>query len=69
MAANTIIRHLLLERKLTVKDLAEKLGIETQSMNNKLYRNTFSFAEFELIADILGCDVKVITRDTGKEFS
>jgi len=69
LAANTIIRHILLERGLSVKDLAEKLGIETQSMNNKLYRNTFSYAEFEKIANILDCDVKVVTRDTGKEFS
>ena len=69
MAANTIIRHILLERGLSVKELAEKLGIETQSMNNKLYRNTFSYAEFEKIADILDCDVRVVTRDTGKEFS
>jgi DNA-binding Xre family transcriptional regulator/uncharacterized protein YnzC (UPF0291/DUF896 family) len=68
MGASKIIKHVLLERNVTVKYLADKLGIETQSMNNKLYRDTFSFKEIVKIADILNCDVKVITRDTGKEF-
>jgi hypothetical protein len=53
---------------MSVKDLAEKMGIIPQSMSNKIYRDTFSYDEAVKIADILNCDVKVITRDTGKEF-
>jgi DNA-binding Xre family transcriptional regulator len=68
MAATKIIKQLLLERGLTSKDLADKLGILPQSMSNKLYRDNFSFEEVVKIADYLNCDVKVITRDSKKEF-
>jgi len=68
MAATKIIKQLLLERGLTSKDLADKLGILPQSMSNKLYRDNFSFEEVIEIADYLNCDVKVITRDSKKEF-
>ena len=68
MAAAKIIKQLLLEREKSVKDLAEILGIKTQSMSNKLYRDNFTYEEVVKIADILGCDVAVITRDTNKLF-
>jgi transcriptional regulator with XRE-family HTH domain len=69
MGAGKIIKQLLIERGISVKELAEKMGIIPQSMSNKIYRDTFSYDEMVKIADILNCDVKVITRDTGKEFS
>jgi DNA-binding Xre family transcriptional regulator len=68
MGSGKIIKQLLIEREMSVKDLAAKLEIAPQSMSNKLYRDTFSYEEVVKIADILNCDVKVITRDTGKEF-
>jgi transcriptional regulator with XRE-family HTH domain len=68
VGAGKIIKHLLIEQNMTVKDLAAKLGIAPQSMSTKLYRDTFSYEEVVKIADILNCDVKIITRDTGKEF-
>ncbi|UTC65239.1 helix-turn-helix transcriptional regulator [Treponema sp. OMZ 788] len=68
MGAGKIIKQLLLERNMSVKDLAEKMNIIPQSMSNKIYRDTFSYEEVVKIADILGCDVKIITRDTKKEF-
>lgn len=68
MAGSKSIKQLLIERKMTVKSLAEMLGIEPQSMRNKLYRDTFSYAEIIKIADILNADVQIITRDTHKVF-
>lgn len=68
MGGTKIIKQLMIERDVTVKLLAEKLGIQAQSMSNKLYRDSFSYDEIVKIADILDCDVKVITRDTNKEF-
>lgn len=68
MGAGKIIKQLLLERNMTVKDLAERLEIVPQSMSTKLYRDTLAYDEVVKIADILNCDVKVITRDTNKEF-
>lgn len=68
MGAAKIIKQLLIERDMTVKGLAEAMEIQAQSMSNKLYRDSFSYEEVEKIANILGCDVKIITRDTNKEF-
>ena len=68
MGASKIIKQLMQEKGIAVKDLANKLGINSQSMSNKLYRDNFSFDEVVTIAGLLDCDVKIITRDTGKEF-
>jgi lambda repressor-like predicted transcriptional regulator len=64
-----IIKQLLIERGMPVKDLAVKIGIIPQTLSNKMSRNIFSYQEFVQIADILETDVKVVTRDTNKEFS
>ena len=68
MAGAKAIKQLLIERKMTVKSLAEKLGIEPQSMRNTWYRDTFTHAVIIKIADILNADVQIITRDTHKVF-
>ena len=54
MAGAKIIKQIMIERNIGVKELAEKLKINPQSMSNKLYRDSFSFEE--------------MTRDTLKEF-
>jgi len=68
MSASKIIKQLLIEREMSVKDLADKLEVLPQSMSNKLYRDSLSFSEMVKIANLLNCDVKVITRDSAKEF-
>lgn len=68
MGAAKAIKQIMLERGISVKTLAEKLGIQPQSMSTKLYRDSFSYAEVEKIADLLQCDVRIVTRDTRKEF-
>ena len=68
LAGAKAIKQLLIERGMTLKELAEKLNIEHQSMRTKLYRDTFSYAEIVKIADILNADVRIITRDSGKVF-
>ena len=55
-------------KEILVLDLAEKLDIKPQSMSNKFHRDSFSFNEVVKIADILDCDIKIVTRDTGKTF-
>lgn len=64
MAGAKEIKALLKKRKMTVKALAETLEIEPQSMSNKLFRDSFSFAEVVKIADLLNADVKIILRDS-----
>lgn len=68
MAASKIIKQLMIERSMSVKELAEKLEIAPQSMSNKLYRDSFSFDEVLKITNILDCDIQFITRDTKKIF-
>jgi len=68
MAGAKIIKQLMIERNISVGELAEKLEIKSQSMSNKLHRDNFTFEELVHIADILECDVKIITRDTNKSF-
>lgn len=68
MGAAKAIKQLMQEQNITVSQLASALGIQAQSMSNKLYRDSFSFDEVVRIADILDSDVKLIVRKTGKEF-
>ena len=68
MAGAKIIKQLLAERNVSVNELAEKLNIKSQSMINKLYRDSFSFQEMCSICNILNADLKAITRDSQKEF-
>lgn len=39
------------------------LTIESKILSGKLNRDTFTLNEYVIIADILGCDVKTISRD------
>ena len=66
MGAAKAIKQLMHEQNISVSQLASALGIQPQSMSNKLYRDNFSFDEVVHIADILGSDVKLIVRSTGK---
>lgn len=68
MSASKIIKQLLIERNMTVKQLAEYLEISPQNLSNKLYRDTFSYSEMVKITNILECDIIIVTRDTEKEF-
>lgn len=68
MGVSKAIKQLMQERDMKVKELAEAMGLSAQNMSNKLYRDCFSYNEVVKIADILNCDIKIITRDTGKEF-
>lgn len=68
MGAARVIKQIMYEQNVSVGQLASALGIQAQSLSNKLYRDSFSFDDVVRIADILGSDVKIIIRETGKEF-
>ncbi len=62
------IKGIMEMQKVSVSELAklmtEKgLNIEPRILSGKLNRDTFSLNEYVIIADILGCDVKTISRD------
>lgn len=63
------IRTLLLERKMTIKELALKIGTNGNNLSNKLSRDNFSEKELQEIAEALDCDYDATftMRDTGKK--
>ena len=42
--------------------------MKPQPLSTKLYRDTMSYSDVEKIADALGCDVRIVDRETGKTF-
>lgn len=68
MSASKTIKKIMLDKNISVKELAEKLGIKPQVLSNKLYRDTFTYNDYVKIANILDCDVKTISRNTKIEY-
>ena len=68
MNAKKVINQILLERNVNIEWLAEKLGIKTQSLRNKISRGNYGLSDFIQIMDILDCDIQIVTRDTKKIF-
>lgn len=69
MDGKKVFNQILLERHMSYDDIAGKLGINTQSLRNKINRGTYGLADFVNMMDLLDCDVQVITRDTKKVFN
>ncbi len=63
------IKMILLERSMSIKELAEKLGTSGNNLSNKLARDNFSEKELHEIAEALNCDYTgtFTFRDTGKQ--
>lgn len=68
MDAKKVFNQLLLERHIKYEDVAVKMGMNTQSLRNKINRGNYGLNDFIKMMDILDCDVQVITRDTRKIF-
>lgn len=68
MSASKVIKQIMVERDLSVKNLALEMNIKPQILSNKLYRDTFTYNDYIKIANLLGCTVQTITNDTGKIF-
>ena len=69
MGMSIKIRILLLEKKMTIKELAEKIGTNGNNLSNKLARDNFSEKELIQIAEALNCNYNATFKmmDTGKE--
>ena len=68
MGASKKIKQVMIDKNIKVGELAERLGMKPQPLSNKLFRDTMSYTDVEKMADALGCDVKIVDRETGKEF-
>lgn len=70
MGASKRIKQLMIEKDVNVKELAKHLDFVSspQALSNKLYKDNFSFSEVEKIANELQAEIRIITKDTGKQF-
>ena len=69
----TTFKKILLDKNMSISDLAREMtnkgyDIKSPILSNKLSRDTFSLNEYVLIANILGCDVKTISRADNTEY-
>lgn len=53
------IRILLIKRKMTMSELADKIGITPQNLSNKLKRDNFSENELISISNALNCKIEI----------
>lgn len=69
MAMAEKVRILLVKRKITVTDLAKRLGMSQSNLSNKLSRDNFNEKELQEIAEALNCDIDIgfTLRDTGEQ--
>ena len=68
MDVKKVIKQIMTERNIDYIELAEKLGMQPQSLRTKIYRGNYSLIDFIEIMNILDCDLQIITRDTKKIF-
>lgn len=69
MAMAKKIRTVLLERDMTIKELAEKIGTNGNNLSNKLSCDNFSEKELREMTEALDCDYDGIftLRNSRKE--
>lgn len=53
------IKIMLIKRKMTIKQLAEKINNNPSSLSNKIQRDNFSEKELHEIAKALGCELQI----------
>ena len=68
MDTKKVFEQIMLERHTNYNEVAEKLGMNSQSLRNKINRGNYGLNDFIEMMDLLQCDVKIITRDTQKVF-
>lgn len=69
MSAAKKIKILLVEREMTMTDLAKKLNTGLSNLSGKMKRNNFSEKELREIAEVLNYDYDIVFTDknTGKQ--
>ena len=65
MSMSKKIKHLLIEKDLTITQLARLLGTTPQNLTNKLSRDNFNEKNLQEIAKVLNCkfEAKFVIED------
>jgi transcriptional regulator with XRE-family HTH domain len=63
------IRILLIKRKMTMSELADKIEATPQNLSNKLSRDNFTEKEMQAISNALACklDITFTLEETGEQ--
>lgn len=63
------IRILLIKRKMTMAELADKIETTSQNFSNKLSRDNFTEKEMKVISNALACklDISFTLEETGEQ--
>lgn len=69
MALSDRIRILLIKRgNISEAELARKLNVSPQNLNNKMKRDNFTEKDLQAIAEVLDCSLNInfVMNDTGE---
>lgn len=66
MGARKKLKMAMLDKGVKQAELAEKTGKKLQTIRNTFSNDSMTYATVEQFADILGCDVVLRDRKTGK---
>ncbi|HMM05290.1 MAG TPA: helix-turn-helix transcriptional regulator [Clostridiales bacterium] len=69
MSVSKKIKLLLVEREMTMTELAEKLNTGKSNLSGKMKRDNFSENDLKKIAEVLNCDYDIVftMKDSGKQ--
>lgn len=60
MKASDMIRELCVKKNISLAELCRRIGQTPQNFNKKLQRETVSFEEMHMIAEVLGAEYEQI---------
>ena len=68
MGASKHIKTALIDKNIKPGAVAAALAMDPQAFYNKINRDTMKYTDVEKIADVLGCDVVLMDRETKKYY-
>lgn len=64
MTAGEKIKTIMARKKVSMGEMAEQTGQSRQNLSNKMKRDDFSENEIRKMAEVLGCTVEIVFRDS-----
>ena len=64
MTAGEKIKTIMARHKISMGEMAEQTGQSRQNLSNKMKRDDFSESEIRKMAEVLGCTVEIVFRDS-----
>lgn len=68
MGAGKAIKHVLMEKGITITALSEEMDIPRQTIANKLSQDKLTVASTLKFAEHLNCELVLRDRETGQEY-